>query len=99
MTDLPNQLNRPAGRRQAADCSERHDRRISVRIAPAHPALAKVRPCRVFVSGLRYGWWSRGAFAVAQGKLDAVGLIVSDLGRSVRFYRLLGAPFPEGAED
>jgi len=36
---------------------------------------------------------------MAQGKLDAVGLIVSDLGRSVRFYRLLGAPFPEGAED
>jgi uncharacterized glyoxalase superfamily protein PhnB len=35
---------------------------------------------------------------MAQGKLDAVGLIVSDLARSVRFYRLVGAPFPDGAE-
>jgi catechol 2,3-dioxygenase-like lactoylglutathione lyase family enzyme len=32
------------------------------------------------------------------GQIDAVGLIVTDLERSVRFYRLLGAPFPEGAE-
>ena len=38
------------------------------------------------------------ACPVPQGSLDAVGVIVSDLGRSVRFYRLLGAPFPEGAE-
>ena len=36
---------------------------------------------------------------MAQGKLDAVGLIVSDLARSVKFYRHLGAPFAEGAED
>src|SRR5437879_3022521 len=36
---------------------------------------------------------------MAQGKLDAVGLIVSDLARSVRFYRLLGVPFAEGAEE
>ncbi|MGH7776735.1 MAG: VOC family protein [Candidatus Dormibacterales bacterium] len=35
---------------------------------------------------------------MAEGKLDAVGVVVSDLGRSVRFYRGLGAPFPEGAE-
>jgi catechol 2,3-dioxygenase-like lactoylglutathione lyase family enzyme len=34
-----------------------------------------------------------------QGKLDAVGVIVSDLARSVRFYRELGAPFPPDAED
>ena len=34
-----------------------------------------------------------------QGKLDAVGLIVSDLARSVQFYRLLGVPFAEGAEE
>jgi uncharacterized glyoxalase superfamily protein PhnB len=31
-------------------------------------------------------------------KLDAVGVIVTDLARSVRFYRALGAPFPEDAE-
>ena len=36
---------------------------------------------------------------MAQGRLDAVGIIVSDLRRAVRFYRLLGAPFPEGAEE
>jgi catechol 2,3-dioxygenase-like lactoylglutathione lyase family enzyme len=35
----------------------------------------------------------------AQGRLDAVGLIVSDLRRSTQFYRLLGAPFAAGAED
>jgi uncharacterized glyoxalase superfamily protein PhnB len=35
---------------------------------------------------------------MTQGKLDAVGLIVSDLARSVRFYRLLGVPFAQGAE-
>jgi uncharacterized glyoxalase superfamily protein PhnB len=36
---------------------------------------------------------------MVQGKLDAVGVIVSDLRRAVRFYRLLGGPFPEGAEE
>jgi uncharacterized glyoxalase superfamily protein PhnB len=36
---------------------------------------------------------------VTQGTPDAIGLIVSDLRRSVRLYRQLGAPFPEGAED
>jgi len=35
---------------------------------------------------------------MTQGTLDAVGLIVSDLETSVRFYRQLGAAFPEGAE-
>ncbi len=35
---------------------------------------------------------------MTQGRLDAIGLIVSDLQRSVRFYRRLGAPFPEGSE-
>jgi catechol 2,3-dioxygenase-like lactoylglutathione lyase family enzyme len=35
---------------------------------------------------------------MTQGKLDAIGLIVKDLTRSVRFYRGLGAEFPEGAE-
>lgn len=33
------------------------------------------------------------------GKLDAVGLVVRDLSRSIRFYRELGIDFPEGAED
>lgn len=32
------------------------------------------------------------------GRLDAVGVVVSNLERSVIFYRILGAPFPEGAE-
>lgn len=32
-------------------------------------------------------------------KLDAVGIVVTDLARAVRFYRLLGAPFAAGAED
>jgi predicted lactoylglutathione lyase len=32
------------------------------------------------------------------GQPDAVGLVVTDLERSVRFYRLLGAPFPAGSE-
>ena len=36
---------------------------------------------------------------MAQGRLDAVGIVVSDLGRAVGFYRLLGAPFPEGGDD
>ena len=30
--------------------------------------------------------------------LDAVGIVVTDLGRAVRFYRLLGVPFEAGAE-
>jgi predicted lactoylglutathione lyase len=37
-------------------------------------------------------------FTMTQGKIDAIDLIVKDLARSVRFYRGLGAPFPEGAE-
>jgi uncharacterized glyoxalase superfamily protein PhnB len=36
---------------------------------------------------------------MVQGRLDAVGIVVSDLRRAVAFYRLLGAPFLEGAED
>ena len=35
---------------------------------------------------------------MTHGRLDAIGLIVSDLAQAVRFYRRLGAPFPEGAE-
>jgi len=35
---------------------------------------------------------------MTQARLDAIGLIVSDLARSVAFYRRLGAAFPEGAE-
>ena len=35
---------------------------------------------------------------MTHGKIDAMGLIVKDLARSVRFYRGLGAEFPEGAE-
>lgn len=31
-------------------------------------------------------------------KLDAVGIVVKDLAKSVKFYRLLGAPFADGAE-
>jgi uncharacterized glyoxalase superfamily protein PhnB len=31
-------------------------------------------------------------------KLDAFGLVVSDMARSVAFYRLLGLDFPDGAE-
>jgi len=34
---------------------------------------------------------------MTNAKLDAIGLIVSDLARSVRFYRSLGAPFPDDA--
>jgi uncharacterized glyoxalase superfamily protein PhnB len=30
--------------------------------------------------------------------LDAVGVVVTDLARAVAFYRLLGIPFPDGAE-
>src|SRR5262245_18197371 len=32
-------------------------------------------------------------------KLDAVGIVVTDLAKAVKFYRLLGAPFAEGAEE
>ena len=32
-------------------------------------------------------------------KLDAVGIVVKDLARAVAFYRMLGVPFPEGAEN
>jgi uncharacterized glyoxalase superfamily protein PhnB len=31
-------------------------------------------------------------------QLDAFGLVVSDMGRSLAFYRKLGLDFPEGAE-
>ena len=31
-------------------------------------------------------------------KLDAFGIVVRDLEKAVKFYRLLGANFPEGAE-
>ena len=32
-------------------------------------------------------------------KLDAFGIVVSDMARSVAFYRRLGLQFPEGAEN
>lgn len=32
-------------------------------------------------------------------RFDAVGLVVSDMAASVTFYRRLGFPFPEGAEE
>ncbi|MFF0115115.1 VOC family protein [Streptomyces prasinus] len=32
-------------------------------------------------------------------RFDAVGLVVSDMGASVAFYRRLGFAFPEGAEE
>jgi len=32
-------------------------------------------------------------------KLDFFGIVVSDMARSVAFYRLLGLEFPEGAEN
>ena len=32
-------------------------------------------------------------------KLDAFGIVVSDMGRAVAFYRRLGLEFPEGAEN
>ncbi|MEV8549119.1 VOC family protein [Streptomyces glaucescens] len=32
-------------------------------------------------------------------RFDAVGLVVSDMAASVAFYRRLGFPFPEGAEE
>lgn len=34
---------------------------------------------------------------IGMAKLDAVGIVVKDLAKSVAFYRLLGAPFPEDA--
>lgn len=35
---------------------------------------------------------------MAQVKLDAIGVVVSDMARSLAFYRLLGLGFPDGAE-
>ena len=35
---------------------------------------------------------------MADAKLDAVGIVVGDLAGAVRFYRMLGVPFAEGAE-
>ena len=35
---------------------------------------------------------------MAQGNLDAVGVVVTDLRRAVEFYRVLGVPFAEGSE-
>lgn len=34
-----------------------------------------------------------------EGHLDAFGVVVGDLRRAVRFYRVLGVRFPDGAED
>lgn len=31
--------------------------------------------------------------------LDAIGIVASDLARSVAFYRLLGVPFPDATDD
>ncbi|MCE9557382.1 MAG: VOC family protein [Armatimonadetes bacterium] len=31
-------------------------------------------------------------------KLDAIGIVVQDIDRSLRFYRLLGVPVPDSAE-
>ena len=31
-------------------------------------------------------------------KLEGVGVVVTDLERAVKFYRVLGVPFPDGAE-
>jgi catechol 2,3-dioxygenase-like lactoylglutathione lyase family enzyme len=31
--------------------------------------------------------------------LDAIGIVASDLARSVAFYRLLGVPFPDAGDD
>ncbi len=31
--------------------------------------------------------------------LDAIGIVASDLARSVAFYRLLGVPFPDASDD
>jgi|SRR5215472_19230015 len=35
---------------------------------------------------------------MAEARLDAIGIVVGDLAQAVPFYRLLGAPFPEGSE-
>ena len=32
-------------------------------------------------------------------QLDAFGVVVSDMGRALAFYRKLGLDFPDGAED
>ncbi len=34
-----------------------------------------------------------------EAKLDAIGIVAADLGRSLAFYRALGLPVPDGAED
>ncbi len=36
---------------------------------------------------------------MAAGRLDAIGIVVGDLASAVRFYRLLGVRFADGAED
>ena len=36
---------------------------------------------------------------MAQGSLNAVGIVVSDLKRAVDFYRTLGVPFEPGVEE
>jgi uncharacterized glyoxalase superfamily protein PhnB len=36
---------------------------------------------------------------VDKAKLDAVGIVVSDLARALAFYRVLGVEFPQGAEN
>ena len=36
---------------------------------------------------------------MAEGSLDAVGIVVSDLKRAVEFYRMLGVPFEPGMEE
>lgn len=33
------------------------------------------------------------------GRLDAIGIVVSDMAATLAFYRLLGLPVPDGAED
>lgn len=32
-------------------------------------------------------------------RFDAIGIVVTDMARSLEFYRLLGLEFPDGAED
>jgi catechol 2,3-dioxygenase-like lactoylglutathione lyase family enzyme len=34
-----------------------------------------------------------------EAKLDAIGIVVADMGRALAFYRLLGLDVPPGAED
>jgi len=52
-----------------------------------------------------YMWDIRERLALFGGtiwtmaKLDAIGVVVTELKRSVEFYRMLGAPFPAGAEE